>query len=55
VDLVVGGADELRPSAGDEERAGVEEAGATLRKVRAAQGYKLLPLTAIRPKNDNCS
>jgi hypothetical protein len=39
----------------DEERSGVEEASAILRKVRATQDHKLLPLTVIRPKDDSDS
>lgn len=36
----------------DEERTRVEEASSILRKVRATQDHKLLPLTVIRPKDD---
>ncbi|TJZ97826.1 hypothetical protein [Actinacidiphila oryziradicis] len=39
----------------DEERSGVEEASAILRKVRATQDHKLLPLTVIGPKDDSDS
>ncbi|WP_393073284.1 hypothetical protein [Streptomyces sp. LN704] len=37
----------------DEERSEVEDASAVLRKVRATQEPKLLPLTVIRPAKDD--
>lgn len=37
----------------DEERSEVEDASAVLRKVRATQEHKLLPLTVIRPAKDD--